>query len=235
MNYIILFSALLPAAILIFYIYCKDHKKPEPPKQLYKAFCWGIASASLSTLISLPLIYLGILSDIPSNLTGVLTISFLGAAIPEECSKLIVLWLFQRNNKHFDENMDGIVYAVCVSLGFAALENVLYLFGNRDNWVSIGIARALFSVPGHMFFGILMGYYFSLVKFSPNSSVKNRILVIAAPVITHGLFNSLLFSVQITPKAIQGILMVSFLAFTTSMWSYGSRRIKELLKKDETL
>lgn len=234
MNYIILFSALLPVAILIFYIYCKDHKKPEPPKQLYKAFFWGILSVFLSLIISGPFKALGLFPNTPGNMLGALSMSFLGAAIPEECAKLFVLWIFLRNNKYFDENMDGIVYAVCVSLGFAALENILYLFMNQDNWLTVGILRALFSVPGHMFFGILMGYYYSLSKFSPNPSTKNWILVIAAPVIAHGLFNLLLFSTQITPKTIQGILMISFLAFTTSMWSYGSRRIKELLKKDET-
>lgn len=55
-------------------------------------------------------------------------LSFFGAAILEESAKLFMLWLLLRKNKYFGERVDGIVYAVCVSLGFAALENVMYLF-----------------------------------------------------------------------------------------------------------
>ena len=83
-------------------------------------------------------------------------IAFFGAAIPEEIAKLFILWLVLRNNKFFDEKMDGIVYAVCVSLGFAALENIMYLFLHSESFITVGISRAFFAVPGHFCFGILI-------------------------------------------------------------------------------
>lgn len=79
--------------------------------------------------------------------------AFFGAAIPEEIAKFLMLWLLLRKNPYFDEKMVGIVYAVCVSLGFAALENIMYLFTNAEAYLSVGIARAIFAVLGHFCFG----------------------------------------------------------------------------------
>lgn len=232
MNYIILASALLPAVILLFYIYFKDRNNPEPIGKLIAAFWWGVFSLFLSLTISMPLMALGVFTDEPKNVIDAISLAFLGAAIPEECAKLFVLWLFLRKNKYFDENVDGIVYAVCVSLGFAALENVMYLFGNHEHWMSVGAMRALCSVPGHMFFGILMGYYYSFLAFQENPSMKHKILVIGAPVLAHGLFNSMLMSLKVTPSAISGLLMILFIVFVVRMWFYGRKRIREHLKRD---
>ena len=92
--------------------------------------------------------------------------------------------------------MVGIVYAVCVSLGFAALENIMYLFTNAEVYLSVGIARAIFAVPGHFCFGILMGYYYSLAKFYPKTPKKNKVLILVAPTVVHGLYDSILFNVS---------------------------------------
>ena len=70
-----------------------------------------------------------------------------------------------RKNKYFDERIDGIVYAVAISMGFAAFENVLYLVDNYEEWLSVGLSRAVLSVPGHYAFAVLMGYYYSKVYF----------------------------------------------------------------------
>lgn len=231
-HYLILISAILPVVILLIYIYFKDHKNPEPIGQLHKAFWWGVFSVFVSFLVSIPCHEFGLFPDKASDFFDALRISFIGAAIPEEGAKLFVLWLFLRKNKYFDENTDGVVYAVCVSLGFAAFENVCYLFSAGDKWLSVGTGRALFSVPGHMFFGILMGYYYSLITFQPSPSIKNKILVICAPVLAHGLFNSMLYTMSISSPVLVGILTIAFLAFVIRMWFYGSKRIRELQKKD---
>ena len=77
------------------------------------------------------LIPLGLIGVYPAEATSILgsvSTAFFGAAIPEEIAKFIMLWLLLRKNRYFDEKMDGIVYAVCVSLGFEALENNSILF-----------------------------------------------------------------------------------------------------------
>ena len=166
-----------------------------------------------------------------TSFLGSICSAFFGAAIPEELAKFFMLWLLLRKNVHFDEKMDGIVYAVCVSLGFAAIENIMYLFTNADSYLSVGIARAIFAVPGHFCFGILMGYYYSLAKFYPKAPKKNKILILAAPILVHGVYDSILFIIDVTP-AISGILLIVFLFFCHKMWKYASRSIKEHLQRD---
>ncbi len=228
---IILLIALLPIAILVYYIYHKDKKSPEPTGQLIKAFLFGVLSAPLSFVLSIPL---GLIGAYPAEISGVfdaIRVSFFGAAIPEEIMKLLVLWLLLRRNRYFDEKMDGIVYAVCVSMGFAALENVMYLFQNQDNFLSVGIVRALFSVPGHFCFGVLMGYYYSLARFYPRFKMKNRTMTIVAPVLVHGIFDSILFAVQVSDY-LALILLVVFVVFCFKMWKYASRLVREHLSRD---
>ena len=231
MDYIVLLAALLPVAILIFYICYKDKKSPEPTSQLLKAFFFGVLSAPLSFCLSIPF---GIIGLYPAESTTILdgvSNAFFAAAIPEEIAKLFMLWLLLRKNRYFDEKMDGIVYAVCVSLGFAALENILYLFSNYEEFLSVGISRALFAVPGHFCFGILMGYYYSLAKFYSRASMRNKALILIAPIIVHGLYDSILFIADVTP-AVSGVLFIVFLVFCHKMWRYGSKRIQEHLKRD---
>ena len=230
MYYTISLTALLPIAILVFYIYHKDKNSPEPTGQLIKAFFFGILSVPLSLCISIPLGLIGIYSVEATSILGSISTAFLGAAIPEETAKFIMLWLLLRKNRYFDEKMDGIVYAVCVSLGFAALENIMYLYTNADSYLSVGIARAIFAVPGHFCFGILMGYYYSLAKFYPNTPKKNKALILVASIIVHGLYDSILFIINVTP-AISGILLIVFMIFCHKMWKYGSKSIQEHLKR----
>ena len=228
---IILVTALLPIAILVYYIYHKDKKSPEPTGQLVKAFFYGILSIPLSFCISIPLGLIGVYPAEATSIWGSVSAAFFGAAIPEEIAKFLMLWLLLRKNPYFDEKMDGIVYAVCVSLGFAAIENIMYLFSNADMYLSVGIARAIFAVPGHFCFGILMGYYYSLAKFYPKTLTKNKVLILAAPIIVHGLYDSILFIINVTP-AISGVLLIVFLIFCHKMWKYGSKSIQEHLQRD---
>lgn len=230
-TFIILLTALLPIAILVYYINHKDRKSPEPTGQLVKAFFYGILSIPLSFCMSIPLGLIGVYPAEATSILGSVSTAFFGAAIPEECAKFFMLWLLLRKNRYFDEKMDGIVYAVCVSLGFAALENIMYLFTNAESYVSVGIARAIFAVPGHFCFGILMGYYYSLAKFYPKTPKKNKALILVAPIIVHGLYDSILFIINVTP-AISGILLIVFLIFCHKMWKYGSKNIREHLKRD---
>ena len=230
-NYLIPLTALLPIAILVYYIYHKDEKSPEPTGQLVKAFLFGILSVPVSFCLSIPFGIIGLYPIEVTSILGSISTAFFGAAIPEEIAKFIMLWLLLRKNPYFDEKMDGIVYAVCVSLGFAALENIMYLFSNEEAYLSVGIARAIFAVPGHFCFGILMGYYYSLAKFYPKTPTKNKALILVAPIIVHGLYDSILFIINVTP-AISGILLIVFLVFCHKMWKYGSKSIQEHLQRD---
>ena len=234
MNILVFATAMLPIVVLVYIIYKKDSLQPEPKEQLRKAFYYGVLSCLLSGLISIPLLVLGFYSDEVTSVLDAVRISFFGAAIPEELAKFAVLWFFLRNNSYFDEKFDGIVYAACVSMGFAALENILYLYGNMDTFLSVGIIRAIFSVPGHLCFGIMMGYYYSLVKFYPQTKryATNRIMVLLVPILLHGLYDTMLFSIKTLPPIAVVVMFVTFLIFCFRMWKYAARRIDELIAMD---
>lgn len=228
---IILLTALLPVGILAFYIYRKDKNSPEPTSQLLKAFFYGMLSIPVSLCISVPLGMFGFYPAHPETIWGSISTAFFAAAVPEEIAKFVMLWLFLRKNTYFDEKMDGIVYAVCISLGFAAVENILYLFSNAESFLAVGMSRAIFSIPGHFCFGVLMGYYYSLYRFYPKAQSRNKALVLIAPIVAHGVYDAILFMTDVTP-AISGVLSLIFLIFCYQMWKYGSKSIKEHLARD---
>lgn len=230
-NIIILVTALLPVAILLVAIYLKDKASPEPTGQLVKAFMFGVISAGLAIVLSTLLEVAGLYSQWdPYNVNGI-RMAFFGAAIPEETAKLFMLWLLLRRNKFFDENMDGIVYAAFVSLGFAAIENVLYLFSDSESFMSVGIMRACTAIPGHFCFGILMGYYYSLATFGNKATLRNKIFAWLVPVMGHGFFDAILFITNV-PPAVSVILSIIFFVFLCWMGMTAKRKVQLMLRKD---
>lgn len=232
--YLIFLTAIAPVAWLLWIIYRKDSEQPEPTKWLVKAFVYGVLSVFLSFVISIPTsMILGwdIDKQTYSSFLEAITDSFLFAAIPEELAKLFMLWLLLRKNPFFDEHFDGIVYAVCIGLGFAALENIFYLFGGIEDWswIGIGIVRALISVPAHYFFAILMGYYYSIYHFGINRSIKAKAMILAAPVVAHGIFDSILFSMQID-ESLSGIIMILFIVFFTKLKRRAKEKVTHLME-----
>ena len=188
----LLFAAIAPALILLWYVYHKD-TEPEPTRLIFKGFFYGGLSALLSTLISGPLLNMGFYTTDPSSWQEALKISFFGAAIPEETAKLLMLWLFLRNCPEFDERYDGIVYGTTVGLGFAAFENIMYVVSAGANWVDVAFTRALFAVPGHFAFAVVMGYYFSQYHFRGENREGARIKMWLYPVLLHGTYDTLCF------------------------------------------
>jgi RsiW-degrading membrane proteinase PrsW (M82 family) len=224
--YLMFAAALLPAIILGLYVWRKD-PQPEPLRWIARAFFAGI-------IICFPVAYLesfvsGLLfhGGEPTTLFGTTAEAFFVAALPEEAAKLFILWLFVlRKNPYFDEHFDGIVYAVFVSLGFAAIENVFYVVGSGDGWVSVAATRALLAVPGHYAFGILMGYYYTKYHFFDHSR-KVAVKVLLVPVLAHGVYDAIAMSGQVDPIA--GALSTIVLVwFCIKLQKYAKRKINEL-------
>lgn len=233
--YFVLISALTPVAVALWYIFKKDSVQPEPAKWLAKAFVYGVLSALLSFVFSTPasLIFnlelnINAYTSVIKSFTG----AFVIAAIPEEFAKFIMLWLLLRKNPFYDEKFDGIVYAACIGMGFAGLENVIYLFqGIEDgSWVGIGIGRALFSIPGHLFFAILMGYYYSIYHFGVDKSVKAKTMILIAPIMAHGIYDGILFCLNINEGlAVVGVFL--FLYFFNNLRKRAKERINSLINQ----
>ena len=226
---IVFIAAILPAIVLIVHIYNRDKWQKEPPRQLFKAFVYGVGSAMIVLLLPA----FGIVSTSQgTSISAQIGNAFSTAAVPEELAKLFMLWLFLRKCKEFDEHMDAVVYAVCVGMGFAATENILYLFSNLENWLGTGIMRALISVPAHYFFAIIMGYYYSLAHFriGKNRSV-DAVFTLLLPVIAHGIFDALLF-VAAMSETLAGVLTLVFIIGFFFLRKFASSRVEKILESD---
>lgn len=227
MIYVII-AALLPVVLLLFYIYRKDQLQPEPIGWLWKAVLYGVGSALLTIMVVSPIPDLEVIAPAFANsIPGAVTRAFCYAAIPEEAAKLLMLWLLIRKNPYFDEHLDGIVYATCVGLGFAGLENILYLVNNLDSWESVAVSRALFAVPGHFFFAVTMGYFLSLAYFRTENKGYYYSLAYLIPVLLHGIYDALLMSVNVA-NSFSGLLIIAFWVFVHFLRKKGLQRIETL-------
>lgn len=226
---LIICVALAPPVVLASIMIRRDNTEPEPRKWLIGSACLGIAAA-LASIISVMLTLPDFEVD---RFSTAIVNAFCRAAIPEECFKLLMLFIVAKCCESFNEIFDGIIYAVCIAMGFAGFENILYLFDAGSGWLLTGILRALISVPGHYFFAILMGAFFSLAWFDPRHRTRNAFLALALPVTAHGIFDSLLMATPIDP-AIGFCLIVVFFVFLRRLRKYASRLVAERLEMDQS-
>ena len=227
---ILIAAAILPAILLWLYT-CKKDAYPEPMSQMLKAFLYG-------ALICIPVAFVenyisGILFEAegsPSTLIGSTVEAFIVAAVPEEGFKLLALWLILRKNPFFDEHYDGIVYAVCVGLGFAAVENVGYVMMHADAWLSVAITRALLAVPGHYAFAVFMGYYYSLYHFG-QKSIQNLLSIFLIPVLAHGCYDAFALTGTVEP-VLGGISFIVLIFFCIKMHKNARQKIIAQVERD---
>ena len=228
-GWIMLAAAILPAAMLWLYIWKKD-SQPEPTSWLVKAVLLGIGICIPVVIVEIGIeMFLYSVGIVPTNLVGTTMQAFVVAAIPEEAFKLLALWLILRKNPYFDEHFDGIVYAVCVGLGFAAIENVFYILGEEE-WMSVAVSRALLAVPAHYAFAILMGYYYSVYHFVDHS-IKNAICILFIPVMAHGIYDAIVFAADMIP-ALSIVITTVLIVFCSKMWKYAKARMEELMLRN---
>jgi RsiW-degrading membrane proteinase PrsW (M82 family) len=207
--------SLAPVLVILVYIYFRDKYEKEPIGMLLKGLIAGV-------LITIPIIiFERTFSLLAENLTGLYSAaydSFIVAALTEESLKFLAVYLLIWRSREFNERFDGIVYAVFVSLGFAAVENVLYVF---DSGMQTGILRALTAVPAHALFGITMGFYLGLARFIPDQRKKLLFKAFLYPIIIHGIYDFLILSGH-------PVLLILFIPYLIFLWIYGSKKLNRL-------
>ncbi|MCR4580242.1 MAG: PrsW family intramembrane metalloprotease [Treponema sp.] len=192
--YFILIPALLPVVVVLHYVYKLDKNEREPLGFVLKVVLFGaVFSLPCAVLERFLISMIGEFYD-PATIQYAWLENTVGVALVEELSKWLVLMIYVWKNDNFDYRYDGIVYAVSASLGFAALENILYVV-TYGTGVSIG--RAIFSIPGHATFGVFMGYFLSRAKafYVRDKSIRKNICLIFSiliPMLIHGFYDFLL-------------------------------------------
>lgn len=225
---ILLAAALLPAIVLWCYIWKQD-PQPEPTNWLVKAALYGVGICIPVALVETLIDHI-IFGGEPSTLIGTTIQAFFVAALPEESFKLLALWLVLRKNPFFDEHFDGIVYAVCVGLGFAAIENVGYVLSEEDNWVGVAIARAFLAVPGHYAFAILMGYYYSIYHFVDRSP-RTVAYILLIPVLAHGIYDAIALGGIVNPY-VGSISTFVLIFFCIKMHKFARTKVVAQIERD---
>ena len=232
--------AVIPALVLIFYVVWRDRLHPEPGGQLVKAFFMGFLTIPLALLFASLIGQIFMLLPPIEGVGALLVTSLMQAAIPEESAKLLILWLFLRRCRHFDEHMDGIVYAVCVGMGFATVENILYVTSSGPQFLkvlSMGLSRAFLAIPGHFAFAVIMGYFYSLASFKGKQTHRKYMLMAwGFPVLAHALYDFLLFFMDAYPNPMwHMLLMMLFFGSFFYLQQLGTRSIAKALSHDTPL
>ena len=203
-----LLITIVPSILILLYFFLSDKFK-EPKQTIAIVFFLGIC-------ICLPAGYINtfIENNFKDLFSERLLFSFLGPAWCEELLKFIILYYVVLKRSEFNEPMDGIVYGVTVSLGFATLENYEYVFIYAEKWgyepYQMALWRSYSAVPMHGLLGCIMGFYFGIYAFSAKK--KYLILCLLVPFVLHGLYNFLPHPYHLMTLVI--IIIFSFLLHT---------------------
>jgi RsiW-degrading membrane proteinase PrsW (M82 family) len=186
---VLLLSALAPVAAVIVYIYVKDKYEKESKRYLTLAFVLGgVVSIIITTILYL---FFDLFLPLPDDYSiwQQFVKAFFVVGFIEEFSKYLMVRGFLQPRTVFNEPYDGIIYAVMVSMGFAAVENIMYVI---QGGINVAFLRAFTAIPAHATFGIIMGYYMGKAKFSKNKFKWNLIGLFTA-VLFHGAYDFFLF------------------------------------------
>ena len=225
---ILLAAAVLPAAFLLYRVYKMDTIEKEPWSILRKLLLWGALSGIPAALVE------SLLTGVVQNLLQEGTLlynfvfGFIVAALVEESFKFFFLYKFTFKNPAFNYRFDGVVYAVFVSMGFAILENILYVF---QGGLGVALSRALLALPLHAACGVYMGIAYgqqkvnSLYKPASFGSVARACLPV--PILIHGFYDSCAFSAENYP-----IFLLVFVVFVILVFILTLRQLKKASQED---
>ncbi|TCO74841.1 PrsW family intramembrane metalloprotease [Marinisporobacter balticus] len=214
--------AISPGLALALGIYLTDRYDREPVDLLIKVFLLGALAVIPTAFVERMLVSFNIFGGV---LAAAYT-AFIVAGFTEEFFKRAVVLKTAYRHSAFDEKLDGIVYAVFSALGFATVENVMYVVFRFAANPYIGLYRGILSVPAHMLFGVTMGYYLSLSKFADDEKMRRSYLkrALIVPVMLHGIFDFILMAKIPT-------LMIFFIPFVIYLWIINLRRLNEYTKE----
>lgn len=220
MDLRLIIIAVIPAIIIIAGIYLSDRHDREPFKVLFFTYVLGALMVIPSIIVEEILIRFNIFPSV----FGAFFNAFIVAGFTEEYFKRWAILKYSYKTKFFNEKLDGIVYGVFAAMGFATIENIIYVAYRYTNNPFIGLYRGIFSVPAHAVFGITMGYYLSLARFDLDLKRKkmNMRKSLYMPLIMHGIFDFILMA---------GIpqLTLIFVPYVIFIWWINQRKLASFM------
>lgn len=150
-----------PVFLLLFYFYIRDKYEKEPLQRVFLTFIIGMVMAI--PIVVFEILTASLVGGEGKGIFASFKYAFFVAGSVEEFFKFLVVILTIYFSKHFNEPYDGIVYTVAASLGFATVEDLMYVIALGT---LVGIFRAFTAIPAHAFFGAIMGFFIGKAKFS---------------------------------------------------------------------
>ena len=207
-----------PSLFLLTFFYLKDRYEREPLQHILMAFGLGLyamiaghgMASTAESWVSRDWLLMG---GEPAKLVD----AFILSGFIEELAKWVVLVAAVYHWDEFDEPLDGVVYGVAVALGFATLENMLFV-----TRLGLGVAwqRAVFAVPAHALFGATMGYYAGRAKFDRGGKLwRDRALCLFAPTGFHGLYDYALH------RGMGAHVWIVISLLSVGLWTFVLRRV----------
>jgi protease PrsW len=207
-NFGLFLLTVAPSLLICYYIFKMDKYEQEPRLHLFVCFLLGV----FCTLPALNMEILGkrLVSSDPHNLIRTFIFATLIIALTEEILKFFSLMLYAFPRKEFNEPMDGIVYSTMISMGFATMENIMYVQGNPNDGFGIAIARAFTAVPAHGLFALSMGYFVGKAKAAtlPTEKLNYGLKGLGIAVLVHGFYDFLLLQEMFGVLAALATLLV---------------------------
>ncbi|MER2150683.1 MAG: PrsW family intramembrane metalloprotease [Candidatus Limivicinus sp.] len=225
----LLVLAVLPSVILFAIIYHCDKKEKEPLGFLLKLFFFGALTIPFAIILgNLLESFFRELVDADSYLFFFLD-NFIATALIEEGGKLFVLKKATWKHPAFDHSYDAVVFAVAVSLGFATVENIVFIIGEP---VSTAIARAVFSIPGHVIYAVFMGCWYGRAKLAEKVSKtekrKHLRRALFIPVLLHGFYDFCLSTED-------DVFIYVFMVFELLITILAIIKVRKLSKEDRPI
>jgi RsiW-degrading membrane proteinase PrsW (M82 family) len=185
MEYLKYLSFILPPLIAVLvYLYLRYKFSQWSFSLLFKSFLWGMISILLVLVVQVLASYLEL--DKLHNIRRVLFYSLVIMAFFAELGKYIILRGFIYPKEVFKTPVDGIIFSVMISMGFATMNNILYFINIPD--LSVNIPNALTAGPANAIFGVLMGFFIGLGKLRKMRFIDSM-TGLAAAVFFHGLYD----------------------------------------------
>jgi len=230
-----IFFGILPSLAWLTYYLRKD-PHPESKTMILKVFLWGALVTFLVFLVQISFSKLLTALSLSPLLTDILY-WFLVIAFSEEIFKYLVVKSKVLSSHVFDEPIDAMIYMIIVALGFAALENVLYLFPSADQAGTISFnalvnrtliitsIRFVGSTFLHTLCSGIIGYFLALSIYQAKNSKKLLFLGILGATLLHGFYN---FSIMKLDWPFQIIIPIAILTFLAFFVISGFERLKKI-------
>ena len=191
----LLFLALIPGIVIIIFIFRKDKVEHEPWSLIFKLLVLGAFSCVPAMFMEMFMGNFMPAGAVPGTVSYAVFNAFAVAALCEELCKFILLRIGSWRNPNYNYRFDGIVYGVAVAVGFALLENVLYVM---EGGLYVALMRGVMAVPLHAFCGVFMGVHYGAAKRysvegNQSQTTLHTILALISPMLIHGIYDSLAF------------------------------------------